>query len=202
MIFCPSVMNEWFLKINHYFFHTIRKRISCSFKYANINNTFSSIDQKVRTDKIMALTLFTFLVNFTINNGPTRWPSGNATGCGAGISGFESRVEVMLAKNHSSWWQTTHFIFINNGNCISDGCCGVPGSTFYLEALFLETGFYCYFYIIICFTISSTHFFKMSDTTKTAKKTLLSINTTSRYKIEPKTPLTASKMKTHCLWLH
>ena len=34
---------------------------------------------------------------------PTWWPRGNATGCGAGRSGFESRVEVMLAKNHSSW---------------------------------------------------------------------------------------------------
>ena len=34
---------------------------------------------------------------------PTRWPRGKATGRGAGRSGFESRVEVMLAKNHSSW---------------------------------------------------------------------------------------------------
>ena len=33
----------------------------------------------------------------------TRWPRDNATGRGAGRSGFESRVEVMLAKNHSSW---------------------------------------------------------------------------------------------------
>ena len=29
---------------------------------------------------------------------PTRWPRGKATGRGAGRSGFESRVEVMLAK--------------------------------------------------------------------------------------------------------
>ena len=33
---------------------------------------------------------------------PTRWPSGTATGRGAGRSGFKSWVEVMFAKNHSS----------------------------------------------------------------------------------------------------
>ena len=35
-------------------------------------------------------------------NEPTRWPSGNPKGRGAGRSGFESRFEVMLAGNHSS----------------------------------------------------------------------------------------------------
>jgi len=43
---------------------------------------------------------------------PTRWPSGNATRRGAG----RSRVEVMLAKNHSSWCEgkllTLPFTFI------------------------------------------------------------------------------------------
>ena len=31
------------------------------------------------------------------------WPRGKATGRGAGRSGFESRVEVMLAKNHGAY---------------------------------------------------------------------------------------------------
>ena len=46
---------------------------------------------------------FHLLVDISSREIPTRWPRGNATGRGAWRSGLESRVEEMLAKNHSSW---------------------------------------------------------------------------------------------------
>ena len=73
--------------------------------------------------------------------------------------------------------------------------CSDRSGFLYSNVLFLETGFYCGFDGIICFTIRSTNFSKKSyakmNTTKTAKKNLFC----SRYKIDPVTPQPASEIQ-------